>query len=280
MPATPTPLGEFLRAQRARLDPADVGLPDVGVRRVPGLRREEVAVLAGLSADYYARLEQGRERTPTPSVVESLCTALRLSPDARHHLFRLARLSPGVQGGAGPVSAELTELLDAFPTAAAYVVDPVFRIVAANSVAQALLGSRQLERGAVDYLFLDPSARGYFDDWEQVARAAVSALRLGAGYARPHPDLPPLIQRLRTESPEFAAWWADQTVAGLTVTRKVINHPDVGSLTLTYQTFDVRDSPGQQLTTAIAAPGSPSADALELLGSLHATRTSPEPRST
>jgi transcriptional regulator with XRE-family HTH domain len=272
MPAVATPLGEFLRAQRARISPSDVSLPDVGVRRVPGLRREEVAALAGVSADYYARLEQGRERAPTAPVVETLCVALRLSPDARDHLFRLARLSPSTQGRGGPVSTELTELLDAFPHAAAYVVDPVFRIVAANPTAEALLGPQQLERGAVDYVFLNPEARRYFQDWEQVARAAVSALRLGAGYARPHPDLPSLIDRLRTASPQFARWWADQTVAGLTVARKIINHSDVGQLTLTYQTFDVRDAPGQQLTVATAAADTPSADALKMLGSLHASR--------
>jgi transcriptional regulator with XRE-family HTH domain len=233
-------------------------------------------VLAGVSADYYARLEQGRERTPTAPVVEALATALRLSPDARDHLFRLARLAPATQGASGPVSTELTALLDAFPQAAAYVVDPAFTVIATNPTAAALLGRRQLELGAIDYLFLDPEARRYFGDWEHVARAAVSALRLGAGYATPHPGLPPLIERLCRTSAEFDAWWADQTVAGLSVTRKVINHPAVGRLTLTYQTFDVRDAPGQQLTVATATPGTPSADALALLGTLHAT----EVRST
>lgn len=272
MAAAPTPLGEFLRAQRARISPGEVGLPEVGVRRVPGLRREEVAVLAGVSADYYARLEQGRERAPTASVVETLSVALRLSADARDHLFRLARLAPGSQGIGGQASAELTVLLDAFPQAAAYVVDPVFRIIAANPTARELLGPQQLARGAMGFLFLDPGARQYFDDWGQVARAAVSVLRLGAGYARPHPDLLPLIDQLRASSLDFATLWADQTVAGLTVTRKVIHHPEVGRLELTYQTFDVRDAPGQQLTVATAVPGTSSADALSMLGSLHATR--------
>lgn len=268
------PLGEFLRAQRSRITPADVGLPHVGGRRVNGLRREEVAVLAGVSADYYARLEQGRERTPSTPVVEALATALRLSPDARNHVFRLARLSPGAQPVPGPVSDELMQLMDAFPHAAAYVIDPGFQIIAANATARALLGESQLADGAMDFVFLDPAARAYFQNWDLVARAAVSALRLAAGFSPPHPAVLPLIVRLRAESAEFAGYWEDHTVAGLSMTEKTINHPDVGRLTLTYQTLDVRDAPGQQLTVATATPGSPSADALALLGALEATRSS------
>lgn len=275
MASSTGPLGEFLRAQRARVSPADVGLPDIGGRRVAGLRREEVAVLAGVSVDYYARLEQGRERTPSTPVVESLASALRLSPDARAHVFRLARLSPGSQPVPGPVSDELLQLMAAFPHAAAYVIDPGFQIVAANATARALLGEGQLRSGAMDFLFLDPAARDYFVTWDRVARAAVSALRLAVGFHIPHPSVPPLIARLRSESREFADLWQDQTVAGLTMTEKTIDHPEVGRLTLTYQTLDVRDAPGQQLTVALAEVGSPSADALALLGSLEATRTSP-----
>lgn len=272
MATPPGPLGTFLSAQRARLSPADVGLPDIGGRRVAGLRREEVAVLAGVSIDYYARLEQGRERTPSIAVVESLAVALRLSPDARDHVFRLARLAPSVQPETGPVSDELQQLLDAFPHAAAYVIDPGFRIIAANETARALLGDSQLARGAMDFVFLDPAARAYFLHWDRVARAAVSALRLGAGFRTPHPAVLPLIARLRAESAEFDSYWQDQTVAGLSMTEKTIDHPHVGRLTLTYQTLDVRDAPGQQLTVATAAPGSPSADALTLLGSIRVSR--------
>jgi len=268
------PLGEFLHAQRSRIRPVDVGLPDVGGRRVNGLRREEVAVLAGVSADYYARLEQGRERTPSTPVVEALSTALRLSPDARNHVFRLARLSPGTQPVPGPVSDELMQLIDAFPHAAAYVIDPGFQIIAANATARALLGESQLAHGAMDFVFLDPLAHSYFQNRDLVARAAVSALRLAAGFSSPHPAVLPLIARLRAESPDFASYWEDPAVAGLNMTEKTINHPDVGQLTLTYQTLDVRDAPGQQLTVATAALGSPSADALALLGTLEATRNS------
>lgn len=273
MATPPGPLGEFLRAQRSRLTPDDVGLPDVGARRVNGLRREEVAVLAGVSADYYARLEQGRERTPSAPVVDALCTALRLSPDAREHTFRLAKLAPASQPESGPVSPELLQLMDAFPHAAAYVVDPGFQILAANTTAKALLGPSQLAVGAFDFVFVDPAARTYFAHWDHVARAAVSALRLAAGFAHPHPAVPPLVSRMLAGSLEFAAFWADQTVAGLSLTEKVINHPDVGRITLTYQTLDVREAPGQQLTVATAPAGSPSADALALLGPLEASRT-------
>ncbi|MDR7312328.1 transcriptional regulator with XRE-family HTH domain [Nocardioides luteus] len=274
MATSPGPLGEFLSAQRARITPADVGLPDVGGRRVAGLRREEVAVLAGVSVDYYTRLEQGRERSPSAQVVDALCTALRLSPDAREHTFRLARLAPAIQPEPGPVSPELLQLMDAFPHAAAYVVEPGFQILAANTTAKALLGPSQLSLGAFDYLFVDPAARTYFEHWDQVARSAVSALRLAAGFTKPHPAVPPLVSRMLVASSEFASFWADQTVAGLTLTEKIINHPDVGRLTLSYQTLDVRDAPGQQLTVATAAAGSTSADALALLGTLEATRTS------
>jgi transcriptional regulator with XRE-family HTH domain len=273
MATSPGPLGQFLRAQRARLTPADVGLPDVGARRVDGLRREEVAVLAGVSADYFARLEQGRERTPSAQVVDALCTALRLSPDAREHAFRLARLAPAIQPEPGPVSPELLQLMDAFPHAAAYVVDPGFKVLAANTTARALLGPSQLALGAFDFLFLDPAARAYFVHWDDVARAAVSALRLAAGFVTPHPAVPPLVARMSAGSSEFASFWADHTVAGLSLTAKVIDHPEVGRLTLTYQTLDVREAPGQQLTVATAPAGSPSADALALLGNIEATRT-------
>ena len=272
MPAQSSPLGHFLRAQRGRVSPADVGLPDVAGRRVAGLRREEVAVLAGVSVDYYTRLEQGRERTPSAQVVAAICGVLRLSPDARDHADRIAGLAPSIPPPPGTASPELIQLMDAFPGAAAYVVDPAFRVIAANATATALLGPTQLEGGALEYIFLDPSSRSYFVEWEVVARASVSALRLAAGHATPHPDVPPLIARLRHGSRDFEELWADHAVAGLNITRKVIEHPDVGRLELTYQTLDVRDAPGQQLTVATAPAGSASADALALLGALDATR--------
>lgn len=272
VPIQPSPLGDFLRAQRARVAPVDVGLPDVAGRRVTGLRREEVAVLAGVSVDYYTRLEQGRERTPSAQVVDAICGALRLSPDARQYAYQLAKLAPTIEPASGTVSSELLQLMDAFPGAAAYVVNPAFRVIAANATARALLGPTQLTAGGLEYIFLEPDARDYFVEWDVVARASVSALRLAAGFAVPFPAVPPLVGRLLRESSDFAALWADHTVSGLNITYKVINHPDVGRIELTYQTLDVRDAPGQQLTVATAPVGSPSADALALLGTIEATR--------
>ena len=272
MPAQPSALGEFLRAQRSRVAPSDVGLPDITGRRVAGLRREEVAVLAGVSVDYYTRLEQGRERTPSAQVVDAISSALRLAPDAREHAYRLARLAPSVQPAGDEVSQELLQLMDAFPNSAAYVVDSAFRVIATNTTARALLGETQIADGALEFIFTNPLARDYFVEWDVVARASVSALRFASGFAGPHPALMPLINRLLRDSPDFAALWADHAVAGLTITYKVINHPDVGRMELTYQTLDVRDAPGQQLTVATAAAGSSSADALALLGTVDATR--------
>ena len=265
-------LGEFLCAQRARVTPADAGLTTVGNRRVPGLRREEVAVLAGVSADYYTRLEQGREQAPSAQLLQSICRALQFAPDARDHAFRLARLAPTTRVTAEQPTVHLRQLLDSFPRAAAYVVNPAFRVIAANDIATALIAPAQHDGQVMQYLFLDPTASTYFVDWNDVARAAVSAMRLAAGFSPPHPEVATLVRRLYARSPAFAALWDDQTVQGLTSVHKFIRHPEVGDLELWYQTFDVREAPGLQLTVATAAPGSPSEDALALLGTLEVTQ--------
>ncbi|MFJ8148753.1 helix-turn-helix transcriptional regulator [Streptomyces sp. NPDC096048] len=268
-------LGDFLRASRARLEPSDVGLPaGSGTRRVKGLRREEVAVLAGMSADYYVRLEQGRETNPSPQVVGALGRALRLSTDARTHLHRLAGLSPTAEVGSlrDQVHPSLLRLLCTFPDAASYVLGPAFDILATNVIADALLEPFDGETNMPRILFTHPRAREVFPDRRLVTSATVYALRLNAARFSDVPEIDQLVQELLETSAEFRALWEDQTAGGLTRAFKVFVHPDAGRIELTYESFDVRAAPGQELLVGSAEAGSRSAQALTYLASMAAPR--------
>ncbi|GII52427.1 transcriptional regulator [Planotetraspora thailandica] len=266
-------LGEFLRAHRARIDPADVGLPSGGDRRVAGLRREEVAVLAGVSVDYYARLEQGRERNPSPSILSAIGQALRLDADARGHLFRLAGLHPRLapRNPREPVHPTLLHMLDTFPASAAYVLSPAFDVLAANNLAATLLSPFSGMTNMVRILFHHPQARTVFADWPVLRENVVHALRLNAGCFPGDPEIERLVDELRQSSPDFRSLWEDQTVRGLNRMFKVFVHPEAGRIELNYQIFDVRDVPGQQLLVGTPEPGTRSAEAVAHLASVHAT---------
>nr|CAM34332.1 putative DNA-binding protein [Streptomyces tendae] len=269
-------LGDFLRARRAALRPHDVGMPSHGTRRVAGLRREEVAVLAGVNADYYTRLEQGRERNPSPQVIDALGHALRLDEDARTHLYRLAGATPGERPSphsAGRVSPALRQLMDGYPHTPAFVMNRTLDLLAVNALAQALYSAFTPADNLARMIFLDPAGPAFYTDWDRAAQAVVANLREATGFAPDDPRLRELVGTLTEHSPDFARLWRSHTVRGKTQDAKRFLHPDIGPLTLTYQAFDVRETPGRQLVIYHAEPGSPSAQSLNLLGSLHATRS-------
>lgn len=271
-------LGDFLRARRSALRPEEAGMSSYGVRRVAGLRREEVAVLAGVNADYYTRLEQGRERHPSPQVLDALSRAFQLDADAHAHLHRLAGATPhrGAAERRRTVSPALRQLLDGYGNTPALVLDGALDILAANALADAVYAPFTPADNLARMTFLDPAARDFFTRWEWTAQVTVANLRQAHGIDPDHPRLRALVATLSEASAEFAALWRAHTVRGKNQEAKRFAHPDVGPLTLTYQAFDVRDAPGQQLVIYHAEPGSPSAQALALLGTLGATRRAVE----
>lgn len=270
---TRSSLGSYLTARRAQVTPAEADLPSVGRRRVPGLRREEVALLAGVSVDYYVRLEQGRERTPSAQVVDALATALCLAEDGRGHLFRLAGLSPRARAGGPPdqVDPGLLQLMSGWPENPALVHNRAYDVLASNDLADALFHSWTHSRNLLRLVFTDPAAPAFYRDWHEVAAGAVAGFRLGHGAAPDDPRVRHVLTELLARSPSFAELWARHDARGKALEHKRFDHPDVGPLTLTMQTFDVRAAPGQELVVYHAEPGSPSSRALTLLGALAAT---------
>ncbi|MDQ0788839.1 transcriptional regulator with XRE-family HTH domain [Streptomyces sp. B3I7] len=268
-------LSEFLRTRRARLKPEEVGLPSFGRhRRVPGLRREELAQLAGMSVAYYTRLEQGNGRNVSAEVLDAIACALRLS-DAEHaHLLDLAKPKRHKKKAVAPtqqVRVALLQLLESVETVPAYVYGRRSDILAWNRMAAALFGDwgrlPASERNWARLVFLHPDQRDLFVDWDQKASDMVSYLRMDAGRHPDDPRLSALVGELSVKSEEFRRLWATHDVKEKSYGAKRIRHPLVGELTLSFETFHLADDPDQSFMTYHAEPGSPSAEALRLLAS-------------
>jgi transcriptional regulator with XRE-family HTH domain len=282
-------LSEFLRTRRARLKPEDVGLPDFGRhRRVPGLRREELAQLAGVSVAYYTRLEQGNGRNVSSEVLDSIARALRLT-DAEHaHLTHLAKPKQHKKKPAAPtqqVRGALRQLLDSIDGVPAYIVGRRSDILAWNRMAAALFGDwaelPAQERNWARLVFLNPASRELFVEWDQKQADMVSFLRMDAGCHPDDPRLSALVGELSLKSEDFRRLWARHDVKEKSHGVKRLRHPLVGDLTLSFETFHMADDAQQSLITYHAEPGSPSAEALRLLASwgrdaTHAGRTAPQ----
>lgn len=267
-------LSDFLRRARGRVDPFRVDLPHDGrVRRVPGLRREEVAFLAGISSDYYARLEQGRPITPTPEVLAAIAGALCLDATEVAHLGHLLGVAVAPQRTrtplAGRVRPRFHQFLDELDGHPALVLGMRSEVLASNRLARALFadfdGMPAVSRNYARWILLSREARCLFRDWDVQARAAVESLRLAHGA---HPEdraLRELVSLLGEQSPEFRTWWAGHAVHQRTYGRKHLDHRVVGELTVDYETFLMPGDPDQTLYLFSTEPASASRDAITLL---------------
>ncbi|MFF4159873.1 helix-turn-helix domain-containing protein [Streptomyces sp. NPDC001678] len=269
-----TELSEFLRSRRARLRPEDVGLtPYGGRRRVPGLRREELAQLAGVSVAYYTRLEQGHGQNVSAAVLEAIADALRLSKTERDHLGHLVRPARSRPRTARPqrVRPTVQHLLDTMEGVPAYVLGRRTDVIAWNRLACALLGDFPAvppqQRNMIRQLFLDPAARELYVEWEAKAADLVACLRLEAGRHPDDPKLTSLVGELSVKSADFRRLWAAHNVRDKGHGVKPLLHPVVGELTLACETFVLPADQDQVLVTYHAEPGSPSAESLRLLAS-------------
>lgn len=232
-------------------------------------------MLAGISVDYYLRLEQGRERRPSPQVLDALSDVLLLDDDGRLHAYRLAGLAPVARaaGSVERVAPELLGLLEVWELSPALILGRAYDVLAANTLGRAGFVPHPPGTNLLLQVFLDPAARSFYADWEEAAANAVAGFRFLES-ARPRD--PRIRQVLRTAtdgSSEFVHLWKRRDARGKSRSTKTLHHPDVGELTLRGQTFDVRSAPGQQLVAYYAEAGTPSADALRLLGTLATTVT-------
>ena len=272
----PSTLADFLRSARARLTPAEVGLGNGGLtaRRVPGLRRDEVAMLAGMSIDYYTRMEQGRIKHASDAVVNGLCQALRLNDTERSYLFGLFSPSAGrpvAQKRSTKVRPILRQMMDQMDNTAAFVIGVGMEVLAMNDLAKALLHDFTTETGLARSLarwaFLSPEGRARYLDWDAAAADMTAILRRDSTGHPNDRELNELIGELTVQSDKFRQWWPQHKVYECSSGTKHLMHPLVGELYIEYETFPVPGDPDQQMFLYTATKDSPSADALRILAS-------------
>ena len=278
-------INEFLTSRRARITPEQAGLNAYGPRRVPGLRREEVAVLAGVSVPYYTRLERGDMHGVSDSVLEALTRALQLDEAERAHLFDLARaVQPNLTQRRRPakqtIRPSVQHILDAITGAAAFVRNDRLDILAANALGHALYSEMFASQGrpanTARFIFLDPRSRDFYPNWNKAANDTVAVLRASAGRDPYDRSLSDLVGELSTQSDEFRTRWAAHNVRQHITGIKHFHHPVVGDLSLTYDRLDLVADPGLTIFTYTAEHGSRDEETLRLLGSWAATADPPE----
>jgi transcriptional regulator with XRE-family HTH domain len=271
---------EFLTSRRAKLQAADVGLPDYGARRVPGLRREEVAVLAGVSVPYYSRLERGDLAGASDSILDALAGALRLDDAERAHLIDLARAvqplppPPRRRPAKDRMRPSVQHVLEAITGAAALLLNDRHDILAANALSRALfleLLDGHERPNFARFIFLDPRARDFYLDWDNVARDVAAALRATAGRKPDDRALSDLVGELSTRSQEFRQAWARHDVRFHNSGIKRLHHSQVGDIELRYEGLEVASDTDLTIYVYTADPGTRSAEMLALLGSIAAT---------
>ncbi len=278
---------EFLTSRRAKITPGQAGLRTYGDnRRVPGLRREEVALLAGVSVDYYTRLERGNASGVSESVLEALARALQLDEAERAHLFDLARAAGSTtrrrrRPAPQRVRPSVQRILDAITGAPAFVRNGRMDILAANRLGRAFYSqhfdSPHGPPNSARFIFLDPRAADFYVEWEQVATDAVAILRSEAGRDPYDRDLSDLVGELSTRSETFRTRWAAHNVRFHDTGSKRFHHPVVGDLGLTFETMQLAADAGLMLFVYTAEPGSKSEEALNLLASWAATLDEAKP---
>lgn len=269
---------EFLTSRRARITPAQAGLPVFSTerRRVPGLRREEAAMLAGISSEYYVRLERGDATGISEGVVDGIVHALQLDEAERGHLTDLLRVAssnrpPRRRPGIQRVRPTVQRIIDSMVGAPAYVLNGRLDLLASNELGRAMYAPIYDEisdpPNNARFLFLNPQAPQFWTDWDKAANDTVAMLRTEAGRDPYDRHLTDLIGELSTRSDEFRVRWADHNVRLHVTGRKNIHHPVVGDLDLPFEFLPLPGDPGQSLLTYTAEPGSPTQDALDLLAS-------------